>query len=153
MHMNLEEKKSRLLPALLVLLMSIISGALALVLWFIMRDTILTILIYNNVNAWKIPAFDNFSFLFLGIAWLIFILLVHHLFNKGIKNDTLLYKFFLVNGVQLLLFFFCNFIMVLLDQSKEINLLIIGELVIGCMLIIASLFIKRKKKQNGSVKL
>lgn len=146
--MNSNLKKSSFFTYLSILSLTIVSGALGLVLWFIIRDTMLTILIYTNFNGWKVPAIDNFSFLILGIAWLIFILVIHHQFTKGIKKGILLIQFFIISGGQLLLLSFCEMLMVLLDSNKNLNIIIISELIVGILLIVTAIFIKRQKKSD-----
>ena len=52
-------------------------------------------LLYLSIDKWKHPVLDHFSFLLLGIGWLIFVLLTHHFYGKGLKEGNLLSVFLL----------------------------------------------------------
>ncbi|MBS4217546.1 hypothetical protein KHA96_04365 [Bacillus sp. FJAT-49711] len=148
----IEQKYGKtLLLSLLTLLMSTISGGIGLVLWFVLKDTFITILLFNSIDKWKVPAADQFSFLILGILWLMFVFIVYHYYNKGKENGQFLPVFLLITGSQSFLLFICESIMLILDRGRGSNtFLLVCEFLIGVMLISCSFFIKAKKK-NGEI--
>ncbi|MBS4199276.1 hypothetical protein KHA93_06355 [Bacillus sp. FJAT-49732] len=135
---------------LVVLLMGIISTGIGLVLWFVLKDTFLTILLFNSIDKWKVPAADQFSFLILGILWLIFVFIVFHYYNKGKQTGRFLSLFLLITGLQSFLLFFCESIMIILDKGILSNIfLLVSEFLLGCIFISWSLFIKAKRKNHN----
>ncbi|MEK3890529.1 hypothetical protein [Bacillus sp. FSL K6-3431] len=134
-------KKNVVLANGLVLFMSAISACVGLVLWFMIRDTLMVILLYNSFNKWKLPAVDNFTFLILGMTWLVFVLMAHYFYNKGMKHGSFLAHFFFISGIQAFLLLICEVIMFSVDSSKGINsiLLISGECLIGLILVFFAL--------------
>ncbi|MCJ8006469.1 hypothetical protein ACFFF5_02905 [Lederbergia wuyishanensis] len=134
---------------LLVMLLGIITSGIGLVLWFFLKDTLMIILLYYSIDKWKVPAADQFSFLILGILWMVFVFIVFHFYNKGKQNGQLLQLFLIITGCQSLLLFICESIMIILDKGKLSNIyLLISEFLIGSIFISCSLFIKTKRKNH-----
>jgi len=147
--MNDKHPGKTLISSLLVLLMGTISAGIGLVHWFVLKDTFMTILLFNSIDKWKVPAADQFSFLILGILWLMFVFIVFHYYNKGKQNGRFLHIFLLITGCQSFLLFICESIMIILDKGKVSNFyLLISEFLIGCIFISCSFFIKAKEKNH-----
>ncbi|CAM3931070.1 hypothetical protein [Lederbergia lenta] len=145
-------EKNTVLFNFLVLLFSAISASIGLVLWFLIRNTMIVILLYNSIDVWMLPAVDNFAFLILGVLWLVFVFITHHLYNKKTKNNDLLFNFFLISGIQLILLFICETLMFSLDTGRGIKsiLLMCGEFLVGLIFIYLTYRRKWNKKKDKS---
>lgn len=147
--MNEKKHGKAIFSSFLVLLMSTVSSGVGLILWFVLKDTFMTILLFYSLDKWKVPAADQFSFLIIGILWLMFVFIAFHFYNKGKQNGRFLHTFLLITGCQSLILFICESIMILLDKGKVVNIFLLAcEFLIACILISCSFFIKPKSKDN-----
>lgn len=88
-----------------------VSFGLWVLFMFTSRNTILGYMqrYYVNPNFIQrghvIETFDRFYLYFMGLAWLVVMLLVEHYFNRGVKKGDLLRRIGRVIGSELLLLF------------------------------------------------
>src|SRR5690625_480682 len=130
--MKFELKKEMVLINSLVILFSVISGGLGLMFWFLFSDVFMEFISSLAINKWKLPAIHHFTFLTLGISWLIFVLLIHYFYNKNKDIRRLVNKFFLVTSIQLFSFFICQVVMITMNYINLAgNVLVMGtELIV-----------------------
>ncbi|KRG13138.1 MULTISPECIES: hypothetical protein [Lederbergia] len=151
--MKNDSKGQATILKLTVLGLATISAGIALGLWFVIRDTLMTYLLYLSFDKWKIPAVDNFSFVLLGIGWLIYVFLIHYKLTKSLESRKLFSTFLIVCGYQILLLFLCNVSRLLFIGHSEWSSVFLrgGELAISlaCLLIAYSW---RAKKRFRDVK-
>lgn len=146
----MKSNKNKFLSTFLTLLYTTISAFIGLVIWFQMRDAFIQTLVHLDFDRWKLPAADHFSFLLLGIIWLIFVFVIHHLYTKSVKKNRLTSLFILVSGYEVLLLFVCQAILLLLsDVVEAISLFIVSmEFLIGFLLIAISIYKDRMGKNK-----
>jgi len=97
---------------LLAFLFSAMTAFIGLLLWFTIRETLMITLTFLSFNHWKLSAVDNFSFVILGIGWLILVYFSFYYYKKGFKEGLGWSKILLLTGVQSLLFFTCKITMI-----------------------------------------
>lgn len=149
--MKNSSKGQEILQKLIVLGLTTLTAGIGLILWFIMRDTLMTYLLYFSIDTWKIPAVDNFSFVLLGIGWLIFVFIMHHILTKSLKRNGVFSTFLIICGYQILLLCICNGSRLLLINHPEWSSIFLrgGELTLSLACLIGA-YIWRIKKRFGS---
>jgi len=148
MGLKSKPNKNPFYPFLAYLLASI-TGVIGIFLWFTIRDTLMVTLTYFSFNFWSRPAIDNFSFLLLGIGWLVLVYFSNHYYQKGLEEGSVLSKLFLITGIQFILFFVSKIILISIGFSPGFyNILVaIAVGVIGFGLIV---FTRRKRNKSTS---
>ena len=111
-------RNNSILLNVFVLLLSTVSAGIGLMLWFQLRETLMGTLLYLSIDKWKLPVLDHFSFLLLGIGWLIFVLLTHHFYGKGLKKGNLLSVFLLFSGFRFLYYLFVKVLCLFWEIEK-----------------------------------
>jgi hypothetical protein len=115
----IKERRRRTIAGVLSVLLTILTGALALYIWISMRSLVMDLLLVFHVNLWSWRFIDNFSFLLFGIAWLGFVLYAQHYYNQGALKSRLLSRLCLMTGIQLLLLFMCRIVPLLLHTAVQ----------------------------------
>ncbi|GGD89190.1 hypothetical protein [Paenibacillus nasutitermitis] len=112
-YMKMSSRKAK--AGIYSYLLSFVTSGLGIYLWFEMRDLISNLLIVLHINpsAWR--AFDNFSFLLLGVLWLAFVFITQHAYQKSYLAGTLFRRVCLVIGIQMLIWFAMRLIAVLIQ--------------------------------------
>jgi hypothetical protein len=64
-------------------------SALGVWLLFALRPVVFGLAIWLRLDPWQVRALDNFSFVSLGLAWLVGILLLEHSLRKGVEKGRL----------------------------------------------------------------
>ncbi|AEE96400.1 hypothetical protein [Mahella australiensis] len=136
------ENKISLQEHLLVYALIIITGALGLLDWFMLRDMILALLSSSSLDPWSWGAIDKICFIILGIMWLILIFVSAHCYEKGVVRKKLWRYFSFITGIELIILFVTHVIPIIVGQAHYSVLLTILEAVGGTACIIGSFYIK-----------
>ncbi|OAS87814.1 MULTISPECIES: hypothetical protein [Metabacillus] len=112
MGLDSASSKKKYYFTFLAYLFSAVTAFIGILLWFTIRETLMVTLTYVSFNFWSLPAIDNFSFLILGIGWLILVYFSYYYYQKGFKEGKALSKILRITGVQTLLFIVCKIIMI-----------------------------------------
>jgi len=112
--MGLESAKSnKKISMFLAFLLSSITGIIGIILWFTIRETLMVLITVSSINVWSHSAIDNFSFLLLGIGWLVLVYFSHYFYQKGYRKGRMLANFALLTSIQVFLFLLCKVMMII----------------------------------------
>jgi len=123
--------------------LTIITGALGLLNFFMLRQMILLLLTASTINPWSWSAIDKFSILLLAIAWLGAVYLSNHYYQKGFKNKRIWVYFLFITGLQMIVLFMAHILPILVAKGQYSVVLTILEGIIGIACIVSSFFIRR----------
>ncbi len=68
----------------------LVLAALALWLMLMLRINLLDLVRFFDWGPWVMGALDKFGILFLGVAWLVFVLFAEHYLRQGVEQQRLL---------------------------------------------------------------
>ena len=129
----------QILPYLLCYLLWVITAALGFLNLIAARRLLLLILAATLVNPWAIRAVEKFSFVILGIIWLVLVIFSEYYYRDSVPKGRLWKSFSLIAGIQLLFLFLTHLIPPLMLGAKGLNwisyLLTGGELSAGILLL------------------
>jgi len=114
-------KKNKKISMLLAFLLSSITGLVGIMLWFTLRETLMVVITVSDISVWSHSAIDNFSFLLLGIGWLVLVYFSQYFYQKGYRQGKLIANFSLITGLQVLFFFICKLIMLTIGFTTGIG--------------------------------
>ncbi|KKI89842.1 hypothetical protein WQ54_22075 [Bacillus sp. SA1-12] len=150
MGSNFATRKKNYFLMFLAYLFSVVTAVIGILLWFTIRETLMITLTHVSFNFWSLPAIDNFSFLLLGIGWLVLVYASNFYYRKGYREGAIWPAFFLISGSQALLFFICKLIMISIGYSAGVSNILIAmiECLAGAGLIIMAKKMTRNKLIN-----
>jgi hypothetical protein len=142
--------KKRGLHIIVSYLLSAFTGALGILNWMMLRETVITVITHSSINKWSWRAIDNFSFVLFGMIWLTLVLYSQHYYLKGANQGRLWRNFSLITGIQALLLFVCHMTSRLIGaaSSNSLQLFILAmECIIGIAFIVLSRTAARKSEK------
>lgn len=145
-----EPMKERRVAGVLSVLLAAVTGALGLLNWLILRGFVLLMLPVLQINPWSWRAIENFSFLLLGMGWLVLVLYSQYYYYKGAGRRRMWHNFGVVSGFQLQLLSICLIIPLLLgigNVSIESWLLALAPLIAGILLV--AVWVKNGRKRGS----
>lgn len=101
-------------PHFISFLLACITGGLGVIIWFVLRELLLTMLFISKISPWAWAAIQNFSLVFVGIIWLGLFYLTQLYYENAIKKKTIFRSLAFVLSIELFLLFVCQLIPLLL---------------------------------------
>jgi hypothetical protein len=142
-------RKKEVLNVFVSYLLSACTGALGLLNWMMLRETVLTVITHSSIDKWSWRAIDNFSFVIFGMLWLSLVLYAQHYYLKGANQGRLWRNFLLVTGIQALLLFVSHMTPRLIGAANFNSaqwFILVMECIIGIAFIILSRTAARKSE-------
>jgi len=145
-YMKMSSRKAK--AGIYSYLLSFVTSGAGIYLWFEIRDLIADLLIVLHIDpsAWR--AFDNFSFLLLGVLWLAFVFITQHAYQKSYLAGALFRRVCLVIGIQMLIWFAMRLLSVLVQAA---TLHAWGWILLICMGGIAMILIFYARKGRATI--
>ena len=132
----------QILPYFSCYLLWVITAALGFLNLIAVRKLFLLILGATSVNPWATRAAGRFSFVILGIIWLVLVIFSEYYYRDSVPKKRLWKSFSLIAGIQLLFLFLTHLIPPLMLGAKGLNwisyLLTGGELSGGIVLLLVA---------------
>lgn len=134
--------------AYLLWAVSIALGALAL---YLLREVVISAMVVSTSQAdmtkseafyrsLQVGAFTNWSFVVLGILWIAMIVIIEHVYRTGVPIGHLWPRFFLVTGIELVVFCVSHITNIILQSSfRTVSLAVTAIPVVEAVL--AALFL------------
>lgn len=135
--------KEIILTQIFSYVLTAVTGAFGLVIWFQMRVMVKLMISSSNLYwmAWKLA--DMVPFILFGLIWLITILYCQYYYEKNIKKKNGWKSFFRVTGIEIFILSIAEVGILLYVRSGQQLLISIACLLFGVILIILG----RKKKE------
>ena len=107
---------SAFLPMLISNLLAGVTALIGIFNLFTLREALMIIVMASPISVWSWRVIDIAITILIGIIWLIVVFLSQSSYDKGYRQKSLLKKFSLVTGYQILLFFIASMIVHLFDS-------------------------------------
>ena len=123
-------------------ILSAITGAVGLVIWFEMRRMIKLFILSSNLDwlAWSLA--DMVPFILFGIVWLIVVLYTQHYYEQASKEERVWKSFFWVSGLE-------AFVLFIAEAGIAINDLSTAQIIKTSICLVAGIiliFLGKKQK-------